>query len=180
MANQAFRVFMAILTVVLVDRANAYDPVKDQWDCKHNSGICVTSFKWCSRSNYSKGCSIPENANPYYNHLSSQETSFEFSFKELAEEFPTNTYDLGEVKGQAIKALNIFSISQPEKSSLMWDFSDQFSIIDSVAKPYMLTQRSDTPDKVTKQWKRGIGIGIGIGVLVLIIMAVVFWYLRKK
>ncbi|KAK7403205.1 hypothetical protein QQX98_011022 [Neonectria punicea] len=232
MANQAFRVFMAILAVVLVDRASAFDPVKDQWGCKHNSGICVTSFKWCSRSkDYSKGCSIPENAYLYYNrdqginaamviwdmkynltwqktdpnypvlirwhfgedptayswtkneHPPSwgvQETSFEFSFKELAEELPTNVYDADEVNGQAIKALSIFSISQPEKSSLMWGFSDQFSVIDGVAKPYMLTQRSDIPDEVTKQWKRGIGIEVGIGVLVLIVMAVAFWYLRKK
>lgn len=119
-------------------------------------------------------------ANDLLPDLTNQETSFEFSFKELAEEFPTSLYDPNEVRSQAIKALSIFSISQPEKSSLVWALSGQFSVIDSASEPYMLTQRSDTQDEVTKQWKRGIGIGAGIGVLVLIIMAVAFWYLRKK
>ncbi|KPM35047.1 hypothetical protein AK830_g11526 [Neonectria ditissima] len=227
MSNHLLGVFIAVLAVMLVGRASASEPVEDQWGCEHSSAICLTSFKWCSRSrDYSKGCSLPEDTYPYYSrdpdfnaatvmwdmrynltwqkadpdypvllqwhfggdsepyswmkNLTSQETPFEFSFKELVEEFSTSLYDPKEIKYQVIKTLSIFSISQPERSNLDWAFSDQFSVVDSATKPHMLTQRSDTQAEVTKQWKRGIGIGAGIGALLLIVMAVAFWYLRKK
>ncbi|CAM1500809.1 Fc.00g099710.m01.CDS01 [Cosmosporella sp. VM-42] len=61
------RLFVAILTAILLQTSQAFGPAKDRQVCKEGL-LCVTSFTWCNRygADASPGCSFPENTYPYW------------------------------------------------------------------------------------------------------------------
>ncbi|KAH6891414.1 hypothetical protein B0T10DRAFT_605691 [Thelonectria olida] len=110
MTNNLFGLIIALLSALLLGGANAWDPAKDQSQCKHSKSICITSFKWCSSNqDSSKGCYFPEGTYPRYGDrdvgvnpaLVFWKTTYKFSWTKADASYPvTVAWQFGDTKNE--------------------------------------------------------------------------------
>ncbi|KAF5022406.1 hypothetical protein F66182_5546 [Fusarium sp. NRRL 66182] len=115
--------------------------------------------------------------------LKNKEESYTFTFKDLANDFPTKDHsdiDAEQVKAAASNLMNIWAVSQPKRpyegearvhGSPWTDKSQHFIVIDNDVVPYLETQREMARAGEENKWERGVSIGVGIGAPVLLVAA---------
>ncbi|KAJ6440281.1 glyoxalase family [Purpureocillium lavendulum] len=116
-------------------------------------------------------------------------TSLDFTFEDLANQLSKSSggnYSAADIKGFAGDATNSLQISQPDKYRAMgaenrFDTSDQFAVVDSTVRRYLMTQSEIAQRETYHKWKLGVGIGVGVGVPILMVVSmVVGWCLGKR
>lgn len=119
------------------------------------------------------------------------ETSYKFSFQDIADGIAGNTTGFYALKGMASDLGNRLQLSQPDlqeeededSSNNEWsalDYTDPFMVIDYQAERFLEAQRLRGRNSNYNKWKLGVGVGVGVGVPLLLAAAFVGGCLMGK
>ncbi|KAI9896944.1 hypothetical protein N3K66_007966 [Trichothecium roseum] len=120
------------------------------------------------------------------------ETSYKFSFQDIADGIAGNTTGFYALKGMASDLGNRIQLSQPDlqeekdeddSSNNEWsalDYTDPFMVIDYQAERFLEAQRLRGRNGNYNKWKLGVGVGVGVGVPLLLAAAFVGGCLMGK
>lgn len=113
------------------------------------------------------------------------QTSFDFTFPDLAEEIEKskgNNLTVGDVQVDGTNSVMRFALKRRGQSEWEWIFHSPMTILGYSAygdiDGEIQAQRDDVKHDVSKKWKLGVGIGVGVGVPLL--MAVAFLLGRRS
>jgi len=121
---------------------------------------------------WSIGASSESKGVSWYQNVTKGEHSFNFTFADLAKDFPTQDYDEtpNDILFLASQNVSYWYISQPEQGLddfVNHDMSSHFLLESSTQKDWLDHQYVLGKSDMNNKWKLGVGIGVGLGVPIL-------------